>query len=125
MTTSAIGISFADVLSGPFPCNAVFTRTWVATDACKNFASCKQIIKVKDTIAPKIVCPKDITVQCTADIAPSITATATDNCTSTASIIINATELLIGTLPCNGTITRTWKATDICGNASTCKQIIK
>src|SRR5439155_14637737 len=57
-------------------------RTWTATDACGNSATCLQTITFKDTTLPAITCPADIILECT--VAPSTnntgTATATDTC---------------------------------------------
>ncbi len=49
-------------------------------------------------------------------------ATATDNCNPPPTL--SFTSILTGSLPCNATLRRTWKATDACGNMSTCVQSI-
>ena len=46
-------------------------RVWTATDACDNNTSCTQIIHIVDTQAPDIVCPADVTLECTADTSPT------------------------------------------------------
>jgi len=53
----------------------------------------------------------------TADIDAAVAATATDNCPN---VTLNATDVVEKSGPCNGTIklTRTWTATDQCGNTS-------
>jgi len=54
-------------------------RTWTATDAVGNQASCDQTITVYDDSAPVLVCPPDITFECDLMGDPG-DATATDNC---------------------------------------------
>ena len=78
-----------------------------------------------DTTGPVITCPANTGIDCTASILPANTgtATATDDCSGVASITytdVNAP----GTCTGNHVITRTWKATDNCGNFSTCDQTI-
>jgi hypothetical protein len=100
-------------------------RTWTATDACGNFASCTQTINVIDTTPPVITCPANVTVECDAATDPSATgeATATDNCDASPTISFTDVEAP-GSCPQEKTITRTWTATDACGNFSTCTQTI-
>src|SRR6185503_637307 len=109
--------------------NYTITRTWTATDNCGNASSCTQVITVVDVTAPVITCPANVTVNCQDDntSAATGTATATDNCDVTPTI----TESSVSTQTSNGscgdqnyTITRTWTATDNCGNASSCTQVI-
>src|SRR6185503_116570 len=62
---------------------------------------------------------------CTASTLPANTGTATasDNCSGVASITYTDANAP-GTCAGNHVITRTWKATDNCGNFSTCAQTI-
>jgi hypothetical protein len=87
-------IGHSDVVSGTACNRKLITRTWTATDACGNTASCVQHIFVADDIAPTITC------------SGSATPTVTDNCSSTANI----------TLFHSGD---TWTAIDEAGNIST------
>ena len=119
-------ITFSDATAaGACPQESVITRTWTATDACGNSSTCDQIITIDDSVAPVITCPADVTIECDESSDPSNTgsATATDNC-DTAPTITFTDATAAGTCPQESVITRTWTATDACGNSSTCDQII-
>ncbi|HNA64007.1 MAG TPA: T9SS type A sorting domain-containing protein [Saprospiraceae bacterium] len=102
----------------------ITTRTFVASDACGNTNACTQVITVQDTTRPSISCPSDVTLNCPADTTTTNTglATAQDACTAVLSLTYNDASVN----GCNHTFTttRTWKATDACGNMNTCVQII-
>ncbi len=101
----------------------VLTRTWTATDACGNSSSATQTVTVVDTTAPVLAgVPANTTAQCSA-VPPAATPTATDNCDSNPNVSMNQTTTA-GSSANNYTITRTWTATDACGNTSTGHQII-
>jgi hypothetical protein len=120
-------VTYADVTmaSGTCPQEYTITRTWTATDECGNISTCNQTIVIDDSTAPAITCPANITIDCTASTLPANTGSATgsDNCDVTPAITF--TDMTSGTgCPQEYTITRTWKATDDCGNSSTCTQTI-
>jgi hypothetical protein len=120
-------VTFSDVVT-PGACSQeeTITRTWTATDASGNSDTCDQIITVVDTTAPVITCPGDVTIECDVDPIPANTggsATATDNCDPNPVIIFSDAETP-GSCPQEKTITRTWTATDACGNSSNCDQTI-
>ena len=97
-------------------------RTYKATDACGNTATCTQSIsRTVDTIPPVINCPNDIEVECNAPVDPTKTGTptASDNC----SVQLTFHDVSVSQ-NCFTYITRTWTATDLCGNTSTCTQQI-
>jgi putative flippase GtrA len=101
----------------------VLTRTWTATDACGNIATTNQNITVTDTTAPTFdqAIPTDITVECDAiPTAPELTAT--DNCNTATVTMTESTTA--GECAGSYTLTRTWTATDVCGNATSGAQII-
>ena len=99
------------------------TRTWTATDACGNETVHTQIITVQDTVAPTFneTLPADTTVECDA-VPTAETLTANDNC-GTATVTFNETTTA-GTCDNDYTLTRTWTATDACGNETVHTQII-
>ncbi len=110
----------------PGTCSQAYTliRTWTATDACGNTATCSATIVVEDSTAPVISCPSDVTASCSISTDPATTgfATATDVC-DTSPIITYVDELTMDFCPM--LLTRTWTATDACGNVATCVQIIE
>jgi len=102
----------------------VLTRTWTATDACGNIATCIQYVTVEDTQAPSVTCPAPVTVQCLADV-PAVDlnqVTAIDNC-DPSPVVAFVSDMSDGQT-CPETITRTYQATDDCGNMATCTQTI-
>ncbi len=109
-----------DVPSGT--CPTTITRTYQATDGCGNTAQCIQTITVDDTTPPSITCPGDVTVQCMDDVPAASTTTviASDNCSGV--ILTYLGDVPSGTCPT--TITRTYQATDGCGNTAQCVQTI-
>src|SRR5207237_5305647 len=105
-------------------CGSTFdaTRTWQATDDCGNSSSCSQKVTVVDTTAPVITCSStNKTVEqgsgWTFD-AP----TATDNSGSATITILSTVTNVIGHCGSTFDATRTWQATDACGNNSSCSQ---
>ncbi len=118
-------ITFSDVtVGGACPQERTITRTWRATDDCSNSSTCAQIITVDDSTPPLITCPPDVTIECAANTDPGNTgtATATDNCDATPTLTFSDVTMAGG--PQTFIITRTWQATDDCGNSSTCIQLI-
>ncbi len=101
------------------------TRTWTADDGNGNTATCDQTINVVDSQGPAITCPAAVTVECDADHSPASTgsATALDNC-DTQPAIASSDAASAGTCAQEWTITRTWTATDACGNSNSCDQVI-
>lgn len=103
-------------------CPVSFTRTWVASDACGNTTICEQVITVIDEMPPSIYCPADKTVECGSSTAPESTGYAAgyDNCLSVSVSYVDGD--MSGECPV--TFVRTWTATDYCGNAISCDQMI-
>src|SRR5439155_16132344 len=105
-------ITFVDTL-GSANCTGkrAISRTWTAEDNCGNKSICTQLIDFKDTVAPVITCPANVTLECTVTATTNNTgtATATDECSGVKSITFADT---LGSANCTGkpAITRTWTA---------------
>ncbi|WP_282123477.1 gliding motility-associated C-terminal domain-containing protein [Algibacter mikhailovii] len=104
----------------------VRVRTWNFTDDCNNTSdNFVQTITVQDNTPPTLVLPENVTAVCSDD--PETinfgTATATDDCDSDVQITFNDVRT-DGACAGTYTITRTWTATDICGNTVSADQTI-
>ncbi|MFZ4544240.1 MAG: hypothetical protein ACOYOA_09345, partial [Saprospiraceae bacterium] len=109
--------------NGNCPDAYTLTRTWTATDNCGNSTSASQVITVRDTQRPTIAgVPANTTVECNNVPNPG-TPTATDNCDATVDITYNQSRTN-GTCTDSYTLTRTWTATDNCGNSTSASQVI-
>ena len=105
-------------------------RIWMSTDACMNISIDTQIITIQDLNDPLITfCPSDTTISC--DVAQDTTsldmALAIDSCdiNPIVSFVDVSTQTNDGSCTdYSYVITRTWTATDICLNTSTCVQTI-
>jgi gliding motility-associated-like protein/uncharacterized repeat protein (TIGR01451 family) len=117
-------ITFAEVkTNGLCPSSYTLTRTWTATDVCGNAASASQTIIVLDLTKPVLAgVPANVTVECNGTLPTPPTVTATDNCDPSVTRAILAEKRTNTT--CGYTLTRTWTATDACGNAQTGSQVI-
>ncbi|MFM9950518.1 MAG: choice-of-anchor L domain-containing protein, partial [Saprospiraceae bacterium] len=102
----------------------IFPITLTVTDLCGNTSTCTTEIQTIEGVPPMIMCPPNINLVCGDDLSPAATgmATATDLCDPNP--VITFADVVTGTLPCNALITRTWTATDNCGNEATCVQNI-
>ncbi|MET0760604.1 MAG: gliding motility-associated C-terminal domain-containing protein, partial [Flavobacterium sp.] len=121
---STVTLVFADATTnGQCAGSYSVTRTWTATDACGNASTSTQTINVQDTTAPVIaVLPSVSTISCPA--TPVFAqAIATDGCSSTVTLTF-ADATTNGQCAGSYSVTRTWTATDACGNASTATQTI-
>ena len=119
---SSVSITFHDSDDIDVCNGGIITRTFTAKDACGNKATAKQTITVKADKTPPVFTyvPHDKTVDCGTDISMGM-ATAEDNCSSVTVTFMDSD----GGDVCNGsTITRTYTATDACGNKATAKQTI-
>ena len=119
-------VTYVDTESeGSCPQERIITRTWTATDSCGNSTSADQIIMIVDTTAPTLQVPPDVTIECDEDDQPANTgqATASDNCDPAPAVTFDD-RVEPGSCPQERVITRTWTATDACGNSSSADQII-
>ena len=115
-------IVYSDMIAGA--CPKVITRTWKATDASGNFATCEQTITVQDTTAPVFTAvPQNKTVESdgagnTAALQAWLAdAAASDTCGSTT--VTNNFSGLTAACGATGSAMVTWTATDSCGNTAT------
>jgi len=111
--------------SGNCPGNYQIKRTWRATDACGNSTVSTQTIQVSDTGVPVFTSvPGPLTIECNQPLPPLVNPTASDACGGYAAITF------LGNVPsgsgcaANYTVTRTWRAEDLCGNTTTTTQVI-
>ena len=120
---ASLVVTSTDTATGT--CPVVVTRTYTITDACGNSSTASQTINVDDTTSPILTLPANQTAECSDDLSPIAfgTATATDNCDSNP-VITFSDETTEGSCPGSFTITRTWTATDACGNAISADQTI-
>src|SRR5690606_22377254 len=103
--------------------------TFTATDACGNTSDATAVFTIEDTTAPVFTgdLPTNVTVSCVSEIPATVegTLTATDNCSTNVTITVN--DVISNVSPAcanNYTITRTYTATDECGNTTTHIQTI-
>src|SRR6185295_17131540 len=100
-------------------------RTWTATDAHNNSATCSQTITVSDTTAPVVSCPANSSAagntNCQAAV-PNVLNGASDNCSSAGSITLSQSPAA-GTMVGLGAHTITVTATDEIGNSATCTTV--
>jgi hypothetical protein len=116
--TSALG---GEVGTG---CSRSRTRTYTATDACGNSATCQQVFTYVVDVTPPVFtsCPSTVIVECGSPTSSAAlgSATATDACGSVTTTASDATTQVA----CQTVITRTWTARDGCGNTAACVQRI-
>jgi hypothetical protein len=116
---------------GDTPSNVVcanirtITRTYRAEDGAGNSTTCAQIITVNDVTLPNFSNPPaNTTVQCNAVPNPATSVTATDNCGGAVTVEYLGQTRADGNCPSNYTLSRRWRATDLCGNVRTHTQVI-
>lgn len=100
-------------------------RLWSVTDLQGLSTSCTQSIYLPDEVPPTIQCPVDASIPVSASSDPTVTGQpqAADNCASQTEIQVIYSDVTDGE-GCQQTIQRTWTATDLYGNVSTCLQTI-
>ncbi|NND77896.1 MAG: T9SS type A sorting domain-containing protein [Flavobacteriales bacterium] len=123
-----IFVSYSET-NTPGDCANEYTlyRVWTAYDNCGNSTTVDQEITVIDTTAPEFVdFPADEILYCDPDVPPVVSPTATDNCDSFVDITFVQTIEYGVSFGSVGTdvVTRTWTATDDCGNSTTQSQQI-
>lgn len=118
----SLDVTFNDVTTPGCGNTFSVTRTWTAKDDGGNIATCSQTIAVVDKTRPSITCPGTVVAQCDADVpAPNIDLVTTSDACGKVTVTWEGDAF---TGSCPTIITRTYKATDACGNTNTCTQII-
>ena len=115
-------VSFVDQELAPQNCARQLLRTWFALDDCGRSSTVTQTIILVDSQAPVFidVPANNVTIDCN-DNLPTEAPIAIDNCSE---VVITSTEQTSPLGGCKATITRTWTATDGCGNTASYVQII-
>lgn len=104
-----------DTIAGECASSYTIVRTWTARDECGNESQAEQRITVSDTTPPAFD-QQNYQYTASCDQVPNIPApTATDNC-GTATVTLINEQLSSG--GCLGTLVRTYRAQDDCGNES-------
>jgi len=118
-----VAVDFSEVTAAGACANSyTVTRTWSVSDCSGNSTSHTQVLTVEDTTAPSFTfVPADYTVECDAALTLDA-ATAADNCGAAAVTVSESTEA--GDCTNEYVMTRTFTATDACGNTSTATQVI-
>ncbi|MEO7175237.1 MAG: ice-binding family protein [Saprospiraceae bacterium] len=120
-------VTYSDItINGACLQNYTISRTWRATDACGNTSTCIQSISVVDNTPPTIICPANITVACASlvPVANTSLIISADNCSAVVTVTHVGDQVSNFLCANKYTISRTYRATDACGNASTCSQVI-
>ena len=124
---SAVKTSGGFVASGACSQAGAYTNTFIITDNCGNVSiPFTQIITLEDNTAPDIIAPAVAVISCLDD-PNNLTLTGspivTDNC-DVATIITHSDSSVPTTCGGDYKITRTWTATDHCGNSNSAVQEI-
>ena len=117
-------LTFIDTeIVGSCPNETIATRVWTAIDACGNTAQCAQTVTTVDNTAPTFgETAGDKTITC-GQAMNFTTPASTDLCGNVSVTFADVTEY--GTCPgTTHSVTRTWTATDDCGNAAEAQQTI-
>ena len=123
----SIFVTVTDSITNDTVCPNQFTliRTWTATDTCGNLATATQIITVFDSIPPVLYdVPADTGVCCADSIPLPANVTAIDSCDGPVGVTL-IEVVSDSTSPLFFTLTRTWTASDTCGNTASDSQVIE
>ncbi len=115
-----------NVFSADCPTLFSVTRTWRATDTSSNSSFCNQTVTIVDTQPPDLRCGPDKHVECGAFWAFDIPTAVDEHDLNNVLIEVVATVTNVAAPRCPQifSVTRTWRATDTCGNASFCNQTV-
>ena len=123
-----ISLETYDILVASDVCDVFgYYRKWkcgyTATDAAGNSTDWYFYVLQYDTAAPVLVgVPDDMTVECDDDVPAAPEVMAEDNCVQNPSVVFS--ETIEEDSVFSMVITRTWTASDKCGNRSSATQVI-
>jgi len=104
------------------------TRNWAVTDGCDDITFASRSIVYSDQTAPSFTAPPDVTFECgtsfSTDVSLTGNAQPTDNCDPSPSIRHSDASSPSVCFPGTGQITRTFTASDRCGNQASADQLI-
>ena len=110
---------------GACPDSYTLTRTWTATDNCGNNSDARaRRSRCRTRPTPVLTRARRTRRSSATRCRRPATATATDNCDDEPTVSYLGEERTDGTCPDSYTLTRTWTATDNCGNSSDESQVI-
>ena len=130
-----VGVSGNGIFGeGPYPqldginCNNYFTVYFYAKDGCNNMSVDSALFNLLDTLAPIATqIPNDTTITCDSPI-PSQSPVFSDNCGIAGEVIFQVVSTqstdLLSCAHYTYQVTKTWSATDFCGNITTVIQTI-
>jgi len=100
--------------------------TLTATDECGNNASCNFDVVITNTSSISWTNqPANTTIECDASNLPANTGSATATSTCLTGVTVTSSDATVaGSCANESVITRTWTATDLCGNTETFDQVI-
>jgi len=121
---SAIATNFIDVVTATCGGAKTITRTWNVWDACGNTNSQIQVLSFIDSSGPVFTTPASVALPVGSVTTPSVTGTIapSDNC---GTAMFDFVDVWTPTGSGAGTISRTWRAWDQCGNTNTSLQIVQ
>lgn len=104
-------------------CPETITRTYTIADDSGNFATCEHLVVVSEVEPPTFTVPIDTVVNCGVTISDTMNLGAPtevmDNCASS-NVTLSYTDAVNANVACPVllTVSRSWVATDACGNTS-------
>ena len=118
-------LSFSTITNGG--CPLVITRTWGISDTCGNSNTCSQMVTLRDTQPPAIICPANrifvaLNANCQLEI-PTIRPPASDNCTPVSQLVYTQIPLA-GTIVAGPSQSVTVTVRDACDHTSQCQVLV-